>query len=117
VTAIPGGPARVAARMARHRLRVRVTTRRGSYFTVNVSRGGICTEQMRVLPVGSRVEGLISFDGRAAFFTGKVMWTLSGDSRLNQLGRMGVRFERIGPELAKGMAERASRAKPIASAA
>jgi hypothetical protein len=59
----------------------------------------------------------MSFDGRTAFFTGKVTWTLSGDSRLNQLGRMGVQFERIGPELAQSMAERASRVKPIASAA
>jgi hypothetical protein len=72
---------------------------------------------MRVLPVGSRVEGLISFGGRTAFFTGRVTWTLSGDSRLNQLGRMGVRFERIGPELEQGMAERAFRANPIAAAA
>ena len=117
MTAMPCGPARPIARKPRHRLRVRVTTSRGSLYTVNVSQGGICTEQMRVLPVGSRVQGLISFEGRAAFFTGKVMWTLSGDSRLNQLGRMGVRFERVGPELAQGMVERASRANPIAAAA
>jgi hypothetical protein len=96
---------------------VRVTTSRGSLYTVNVSQGGICTEQMRVPPVGSRVEGLISFGGRTASFTGKVTWTLTGNSRLNQLGRMGVRFERVGPELAQGMAERAARANPIAAAA
>jgi hypothetical protein len=105
------------ARRTRHRLRVRVTTIRGSSFTVNVSQGGVCTEQLRVLPVGSRIDGLISLDGRDAIFSGRVTWTLFGDPRLNQLGRMGVKFERIGPELAQGMAARAARAAPVAAAA
>jgi len=101
--------ARVEDRKPRHRLRLRVTTSRGSSFTVNVSRGGACTEQMRVLAVGTRIEGSISLDGRDALFEGWVAWALAGDSRLNQLGRMGLRFERVGPELSLGLAARSAR--------
>ena len=98
--------------MQRHRLRLRVTTSHGSSFTVNVSRAGACTEQLRVLAVGTRIEGHISLDGRDAPFSGTVAWTLAGDSRLNHLGRMGVHFERIGSELAEGLAARAARSAP-----
>ena len=104
-----GSLARVEDRNPRHRLRLRVTTSRGSSFTVNVSRGGVCTEQMRVLAVGTRIEGSISLDGQDAIFEGWVAWSLAGDSRLNQLGRMGLRFERVGPELAQGLAARSAR--------
>jgi hypothetical protein len=93
-----------------------VTTSHGSSFTVNVGHGGVCTEQMRVLPVGTRVEGHISMDGRDAAFAGSVAWTLTGDSRLGQLGRMGVRFVRVGSELAQGLTTRAARLAPQAAA-
>jgi hypothetical protein len=102
--------------MQRHRLRLRVTTSRGSSFTVNVGHGGVCTEQMRVLAVGTWVEGHISLDGRNAAFSGRVAWTLAGDSRLGQLGRMGVRFDRVGLELAEGLAKRTDRLALIAVA-
>jgi PilZ domain len=106
--------ARVEDRAQRHRLRLRVTTSRGSSFTVNVSHGGACTEQLRVFAVGSRIEGHISLDGRDVSFAGTVTWTMAGDSRLNHLGRMGVRFERIGSELAEGLAARTARLAPRA---
>ena len=106
--------ARAEGRMQRHRLRLRVTTSRGSSFTVNVSDGGACTEQLRVLAVGTRLEGHITLDGRDAPFAGTVTWTMAGDSRLNHLGRMGVRFERIGSELAEGLAARTARLAPLA---
>ena len=109
--------ARAEGRMQRHRLRLRMTTSRGSSFTVNVSHGGACTEQLRVLAVGTRLEGHITLDGRDAPFAGTVAWTMAGDSRLNHLGRMGVRFERIGSELAQGLAARAARAAPGAPVA
>jgi hypothetical protein len=87
-------------------MRLRVTTSTGCFFTVNVSQGGFCTEQMRVPKVGTRMAGHISLDGRDALFDGQVVWVLAGDSRLNQLGRAGLRFERVGPELAQGLAAR-----------
>ena len=93
-----------------------MTTSRGSSFTVNVGHGGVCTEQMRVLLVGTWVEGHISFDGRDAAFSGRVAWALAGDPRLGQLGRMGVRFDRVGSELAQGLANRAARLEPQAVA-
>lgn len=88
-----------------------MTTSTGCFFTVNVSQGGICTEQLRVPKVGTRMAGRISLDGRDALFDGRVAWVLTGDSRLNQLGRFGLRFERVGPELAQGLA-----ARPLRSA-
>ena len=103
--------------MRRHRLRLRVTTSRGSSFTINVSLAGACTEQLRVLAVGTRIEGHISLDGRDAPFAGTVTWAMEGDSRLNHLGRMGVRFERIGSELAEGLAARTARSAPGAPVA
>ena len=87
---------------SRHRLRLRVTTSTGCFFTVNVSQGGICTEQLRVPKVGTRMAGRISLDGRDALFDGRVAWVLTGDSRLNQLGRIGLRFERVGPGAGAG---------------
>ncbi len=87
-------------------MRLRVTTSAGCFFTVNVSQGGVCTEQMRVPKVGTRVAGRVSLDGRDALFDGLVVWARAGDSRLNQLGRAGLRFERVGPELAQGLATR-----------
>ena len=109
MTPTTGNLARVRDRAQRHRLRLRVTTSRGSSFTTNVSLAGACTEQLRVLAVGTRIEGHISLDGRDAPFSGRVAWTLAGDSRTNHLGRMGVHFERIGSTLAQGLAAREAR--------
>ncbi len=84
-------PTHIARRSSRRRVRLRVTTSRGSSFTINVSAVGLCAELMRVLPMGTLVEGLIHLDSRDVSYVGRVSWR-AGDSRLNQLGRMGVCF-------------------------
>jgi hypothetical protein len=96
-------------------MRLRVSTSRGSSFTVNVGARGVCTEQMRVLPVGTPVEGHVFIDGRGAAFAGRVAWSLSGDSRFNQLGRMGVCFDRIDAGYAQGLLEREERGTAVAA--
>ena len=98
----------VSRRARRFRLRVRVATSRSRSFTVNVSTGGFCTELMRVLSVGERLEGLIHLSGRDMCFAGRVAWARAGDPRLGQLGRMGVCFEQIDPEFARGLDLRGS---------
>lgn len=80
-------------------------------FTVNVSEGGVCAELMRVLPVGTDVEGIIYLDGLGSDFAGRIAWAHSGDFRLNQLGKMGMRFLRIGPAFVLGLAVREARLK------
>jgi hypothetical protein len=97
-------PARVARRSSRQRLRLRVTTNRGSSFTVNVGAGGFCTELLRVLSAGEHLEGLIHLNGRDASFVGRVAWASAGDSRVNRRGRMGVCFVQIDSEFARGLA-------------
>jgi len=95
--------ARTVRRTRRHRLRLRVVTSRSTSFTVNVSRGGFCTEILRVLPVGTQLEGLLHVAGRDVSFAGRVAWATPGDPRLGQLGRMGVSFARIEPAFARGL--------------
>jgi hypothetical protein len=99
-------------RTPRHRLRLRVATGGGITFTVDVSEGGVCTEQMRVLPVGACIEGSIRLDGNDLPFIGQVAWATAGEHRLNQLGRMGIRFDRIDPGFALGLDLRALRMRP-----
>jgi hypothetical protein len=94
-----------------------MTTGSGTSFTVNVSPGGACTEQMRNAPVGGHVEGSIHLDGRDAAYTGWVVWATQGDQRLNALGRMGVRFHHVGPELARGLDARTVSPPQLAVAA
>jgi hypothetical protein len=101
-------------RALRRRLRLRVTTTAGSFFTVNVSPGGLCTEQMRVLAAGTLFVGSIHLDGQNVPFTGRVAWARSGDSRLNQLGRMGVTFGHVDVGFAQGLMARDARS--VASA-
>jgi len=95
---------KITHRSPRRRVRLRVAMRRGSSLTVNVSAGGFCTGLMRVLPVGSNVEGTIHLDGRDETFAGRVAWARPGDARLNVMGRMGVRFEKIDPAFARSLA-------------
>ena len=106
-------PSHTARRNSRRRVRLRVTANRGRSFTTNVSAGGFCTELMRVLPVGARVEGLIHLNGYDGLYIGQVLWAQPGDSRLNQMGRMGVSFMRIDPEFARSLAREAESA-PVA---
>lgn len=97
---VSGDGARFEVRNPRHRLRLRMATNRGIFFTVNVSLDGACTELLRVPPVGSRLDGHIFVDGKSAPFKGRVAWARVGEPRLNQLGRVGLRFERIDLDLA-----------------
>lgn len=106
-------PVRFARRSRRQRLRVRVATTYGSWFTLDVSDGGFCAELMRVLPVGGQLKGLIHLNGRDAPFTGRVAWAKAGDSRLNERGRMGVCFVQIDLGLSRGLA--AAGEQPTAS--
>jgi PilZ domain len=84
----------------RRRRRYRVTVGSVSWFTTDVSAGGFSCEVMRVLPVGSAVEGSIDVRGTGVAFLGDVAWAERGDWHLNVRGRMGVRFKRIGAEAA-----------------
>jgi hypothetical protein len=59
---------KISHRSPRRRVRLRVSMSRGSSLTVNVSAGGFCTGLMRVLPVGSQVNGLLHVDGREVSF-------------------------------------------------
>lgn len=97
-------PVRVARRSRRHSVRMRATTSLGTWFTVNVGRGGFCAELMRTLPVGGSVEGLIHLKGCDVSFAGRVAWAADGDPRLNCRGRMGVCFLRIDPVLPRSLA-------------
>jgi len=91
-------------RDARRRVRLRVVTARGASLTVNVSSTGFCTGLLRVLPVGTSVEGLIHIEGIDASFVGRVVWAAPGDPRLNVMGRMGVRFDQIDRDFAQRLA-------------
>jgi hypothetical protein len=68
-------------------------------FTTDVSAGGFCTESMRVLPPKSIVQGSIEALGKKVPFSGRVVWTVPGDSSVNLRGRMGISFTQVGPEL------------------
>jgi len=106
---------RATPRGLRRRMRLRVTTSRGSSFTVNVGAKGVCTEQLRVLPVGTLVEGHVFIGGRGAAFSGRVAWAFSGDARLNQLGRMGLHFDRVDAGYGRGLLEREDRWRAAAA--
>ena len=83
----------------RHHRRLKVTLACGVSFTADVSRGGFCTETMRVLPAGSTVRGTIEWHGQSAGFAGRVAWDAPGDVALGIRGRMGVTFLNARPEL------------------
>jgi hypothetical protein len=95
---------RANARSPRSRVRLRVATSHGGSFTVNVGPGGFCTELVRVLPIGTPVEGSIYLDGQDRRFTGRVAWARPGDFRLGLKGRMGIRFLDVDPGLARALA-------------
>ena len=101
---------RPAKRAPRYRMRLRVVMNGGSAFAVNCGRGGFRTEMMRVLPVGTLVEGMILFEGPDRKFTGRVAWVKPGDFRMSLMGRMGITFLEIDPELERGLAAHMARA-------
>jgi hypothetical protein len=73
-----------------------------------VSRGGFCTEVMRVFPPKTRIQGTIEGSGKKVPFAGRVVWTSPGDSSLNVRGRMGISFTEIGPDLLELFESRSS---------
>lgn len=106
---------RTTERTPRWRMRLRVVMNGGGSFAINLGPGGFCTEMMRVLPIGTQVEGMIFFEGRDRKFSGRVAWVKPGDSRMSLMGRTGITFLEIDPELRRGLAEREGRAAPGAS--
>ena len=90
---------RNARSAARKRRRFKVLLGAAVSFTTDVSAGGFCTESMRVLPPKSIVQGFIEALGKKVPFSGRVVWTVPGDSTVNLRGRMGISFTQVGPEL------------------
>ena len=69
-------------------------------FTADVGAGGFCAELMRVLQPGTTVNGTITLAGRDFEYLGQVRWARSGDARIRQTGRLGVRFLQIPTDFA-----------------
>src|SRR5256885_9934389 len=92
----------------RHRLRFRVMLGNSVSFTLDVSNGGFYTESMRVLSLGTPVEGSIEGNGKRVSFAGRVVWNMPGDSMLNVRGKMGIAFSRVGPEMSDLLSNRAA---------
>ena len=82
----------------RQRWRFKVTVGSSASFTTDVSRGGFCTEMMRVLPPATPIRGSIEGFGKKVPFAGRVVWNAPGDASLNVRGRMGISFTEVGPE-------------------
>jgi hypothetical protein len=102
----PSGPKSGRTRLPRFGVRKRRRFRvaiKGypSSFTVDVGRGGFCTELMRVLPEGTDIAGSILVDGKEIPFAGSVAWNKPGDAGLGLRGRMGIRFTKITGDFAK----------------
>ncbi len=85
----------------RQRRRYKVAVNGSCWFTTDVCGSGFCVELMRVLPLRTRVEGVIHVEGMQLPFAGEVVWARRGDWHLNLRGRMGVRLVRIAPEHAQ----------------
>jgi len=92
---------------ARKRWRFKVTIGEAASFTTDVSKGGFCTEAMRVLPLATTVEGAIEGFGKTVLFSGRVAWSAPGDPSLHVRGRMGISFTEVGPELSELLESRA----------
>jgi hypothetical protein len=86
---------------ARHKRRIRVTIGTAPVMTLDIGAGGFAAELMRVLPVGSKVQGIIRMGGKDAAYRGEVVWNKPGDARIQMRGRMGVRFTDLPPEAAR----------------
>jgi hypothetical protein len=85
----------------RRRRRYKVNLGLVASFTTNVCAQGFCTEVMRPLPPRAPVEGWLQVSGANVPFAGEVAWAVQGDWHINLRGRMGVRFTRIDPDLAR----------------
>jgi hypothetical protein len=84
----------------RKRRRLLVQLDRAASFTIDVSPKGFCLGSMKVLPMGSKLQGFIRVDGGMPIpFEGRVAWIAPGDRRLNLPGKMGVALSQPVPEL------------------
>jgi len=92
----------------RQRRRYRVKVGAITSYTTDVSGGGFCTEVMRVLAPRTVVEGLIEVGGKPFTYEGVIAWVVRGAWSLNVRGRMGVRFTRISPDVARMLEPRAA---------
>jgi hypothetical protein len=92
---------------ARNRWRFKVTLGASASYTTDVSRGGFCTEAMRVLPLATKVRGSLEGFGKTVPFSGRVAWSTPGDAHLNVRGRMGISFVEVGAELSDLLESRA----------
>jgi hypothetical protein len=109
-------PNAAESRPPRRRMRLRLASGNKTMYSINVSAGGVCAESMRVLPVGTDVEGVIFLDDHGSSFAGRIAWAHPGDFRLNQLGQMGVRFLEIDPAFEQALEARDARATPAPGA-
>lgn len=78
--------------LQRTRRRIAVTLGNKKAFTWDVSPGGFCIETMYTQKPGTDVTGTLELDAQSLPFTGKIAWSLAGDLRVMQRGRMGVRL-------------------------
>jgi len=79
--------------------RMKVMIGGSTSFTVDLSRSGFSTESMRVLPVGTMVQGTLHPEGRPIPFSGRIVWSHPGNLTLNIRGKMGVAFDEVLAEL------------------
>ena len=79
-------------RHLRARRRLKVTLPHCRAFTTDIGSGGFCTDVARVLPVGTRLEGMIEIGVRLVPFTGTIAWAAAGDAYIGLRGRMGILF-------------------------
>jgi hypothetical protein len=92
----PPKPARKNPRVKR---RMKVVIAGSTSFTVDLSPSGFSTESMRVLPVGTPVQGTLHPEGRQVPFSGRIVWSKPGNVRMNIRGKMGVAFDETLAEL------------------
>ena|SRR5438067_13877408 len=97
---------RTERRAGRQRRRFKVTLGCAVSFTVDVSSGGFCTETMRVLPVGTMIQGSVDGPGKKVWFSGRIAWAEPGDCTLNLRGRMGIALADASAELFEPLGHR-----------
>ena len=72
--------------------RLRIDTPQATFFTVDVSAGGVSFESLNAPARGRCVAGTIHVGKNDYGFEGVVAWVRAGDVRVNQRGRCGIRF-------------------------
>ncbi len=83
--------------------RLRIATTGATFFTVDVSAGGLSFESLNVPARSRSVAGTIHVGSTDFAFEGVVAWVRSGDVRVNQRGRCGIRFTSTAPGFAEAL--------------